>query len=86
MVFAIVAAGTSSPAKARSSADNVPDHHGDSGYRPPYAAIVLDANSGRILHASNPDSLRHPASITKLMTLSLPREQLDAVKLKLHSR
>src|SRR5262249_59373110 len=57
-----------------------------SSYEPPYADIVVDGNSGRVLHASNPDSLRHPASITKIMTLYLLFEQLEAGKLKLDSR
>jgi D-alanyl-D-alanine carboxypeptidase len=52
---------------------------------PRYADIVVDGNSGAILHASNPDSLRHPASLTKIMTLYLLFEQLDAGKLKLDS-
>jgi D-alanyl-D-alanine carboxypeptidase len=55
------------------------------GYSPPYAAIVVDANSGQTLHAANADSLRHPASITKIMTLYLLFEQLEAGKLKLTS-
>src|SRR5215467_14480639 len=59
-------------------------HHG--GYSPPYADIVVDANSGQVLHASNADALRHPASITKVMTLYLLFEQLEAGKLKLDSR
>src|SRR5262252_8721889 len=54
-------------------------------YSPPYAAIVVDGNSGRVLHAANPDSLRHPASITKIMTLYLLFEQLEAGKLRLDS-
>jgi D-alanyl-D-alanine carboxypeptidase len=53
------------------------------GYRPPYAAFVVDANSGQILHADNADSLRHPASLTKIMTLYLLFEQLEAGRLKL---
>src|ERR1043165_6169365 len=55
-------------------------------YNPPYAAIVVDANSGRVLHEANPDSLRHPASLTKIMTLYLLFEQLEAGKLRLDSR
>src|SRR5246127_4534564 len=55
------------------------------GYSPAYADIVVDANSGQVLHASNPDALRHPASITKIMTLYLLFEQLEAGKLKLAS-
>jgi D-alanyl-D-alanine carboxypeptidase len=54
-----------------------------SSYSPAYAAIVVDANSGNVLHASNPDALRHPASLTKIMTLYLLFERLEAGKLKL---
>jgi len=49
----------------------------------PYADIVVDANSGNVLHATNPDARRHPASLTKIMTLYLLFEQLEAGKLKL---
>jgi D-alanyl-D-alanine carboxypeptidase len=55
-------------------------------YNPPYAAIVVDANSGSILHGANPDALRHPASLTKIMTLYLLFEQVEAGKLRLDSR
>ena len=51
-------------------------------YNPPYAAIVVDANSGKTLHASNADSLRHPASLTKIMTLYLLFERMEAGKLR----
>src|SRR5262249_34825081 len=49
----------------------------------PYSDIVVDANSGTVLHSTNPDSRRHPASLTKIMTLYLLFEQLEAGKLKL---
>jgi D-alanyl-D-alanine carboxypeptidase len=52
----------------------------------PYADIVVDANSGTVLHATNPDARRHPASLTKIMTLYLLFEQLEAGKLKLDSQ
>ena len=52
---------------------------------PRYSDIVVDGNSGAVLHASEPDALRHPASLTKIMTLYLLFEQLDAGKLKLDS-
>src|SRR5205807_2743497 len=61
-------------------------HSSHRGYSPPYADIVVDANSGQVLHAANADVLRHPASITKIMTLYLLFEQLEAGKLKLDSR
>ena len=52
----------------------------------PYADIVVDANSGNVLHSTNPDAQRHPASLTKIMTLYLLFEQLEAGKLKLDSQ
>jgi D-alanyl-D-alanine carboxypeptidase len=55
------------------------------GYGPPYAAMVVDANTGKTLYAENEDALRHPASITKVMTLYLLFEQLDRGKLRLDS-
>src|SRR5947209_14266036 len=51
----------------------------------PYADIVVDANNGAVLHATNPDALRHPASLTKIMTLYLLFERLEAGKLTLDS-
>ena len=50
---------------------------------PPYSSIVVDGNSGAVLQSSNPDALRHPASLTKVMTLYLLFERLDAGKIKL---
>ncbi|MEM9852926.1 MAG: D-alanyl-D-alanine carboxypeptidase family protein [Pseudomonadota bacterium] len=35
----------------------------------PYAAMVMDARSGEVLHARNADTRLHPASLTKMMTL-----------------
>jgi len=52
-------------------------------YRPPYAAIVIDDNSGEVMHAQSADDPRHPASLTKIMTLYLLFEQLEAGKIKL---
>src|SRR5262249_30782091 len=55
-------------------------------FNPPYADILVDDNSGQVLHETNPDSPRHPASLTKVMTLYLLFEQLEAEKLSLNSR
>jgi D-alanyl-D-alanine carboxypeptidase len=52
----------------------------------PYSDIVIDANSGHVLHETNPDARRHPASLTKIMTLYLLFEQLEGGKLKLDSQ
>jgi len=35
----------------------------------PYAAYVMDARTGEVLHARNADTRLHPASLTKMMTL-----------------
>jgi D-alanyl-D-alanine carboxypeptidase len=55
----------------------------ESGYSPPFASIVVDANTGKTLDEKNADSLRHPASLTKIMTLYLLFERLEAGKMKL---
>jgi D-alanyl-D-alanine carboxypeptidase len=54
-------------------------------YNPAYAAIVVDANRGSVLHSSNSDALRHPASLTKVMTLYMLFEQLESKRLTLDS-
>src|SRR3979490_344260 len=54
-------------------------------YSPPYSAIVVDANSGKTLHEASADNLRHPASLTKIMTLYLLFERLESGKIKLNS-
>ena len=36
---------------------------------PKYAAMVMDARSGEILHSENANKRLHPASLTKMMTL-----------------
>ncbi|MET0606257.1 MAG: D-alanyl-D-alanine carboxypeptidase [Beijerinckiaceae bacterium] len=54
-------------------------------YAPPTASMVVDAKTGRVLHASNPDAVRHPASITKVMTLYLLFEQLERGRFNLAS-
>jgi D-alanyl-D-alanine carboxypeptidase len=57
------------------------DHVG--GYAPPTASMVIDGNSGTVLEESNPDALRHPASLTKVMTLYLLFERLETGKIRL---
>lgn len=52
---------------------------------PKFAAITVDARTGKILHAENADSIRHPASLTKMMTLYILFEELKAGRLTLKS-
>ncbi|HLG81095.1 MAG TPA: serine hydrolase [Bradyrhizobium sp.] len=59
-------------------------HDSDDGdYSPKFSSIIVDGNSGAVLEANSPDGLRHPASLTKMMTLYLLFERLDAGKMKL---
>ncbi len=51
-----------------------------------YSDIVIEARTGRILRATNADSLRHPASLTKMMTLYITFQALEAGKLSLDQR
>jgi D-alanyl-D-alanine carboxypeptidase len=51
-----------------------------------YAAMVVDANSGRVLFSRNAESSRFPASLTKMMTLYVLFEELDAKRVTLKSR
>jgi len=52
---------------------------------PRYASIVVDATTNVTLREANADGLRHPASLTKIMTLYLLFERLESGKLKLNS-
>jgi D-alanyl-D-alanine carboxypeptidase len=40
----------------------------------PYAAVVVDARTGEVLHSRNADTRLHPASLTKMMTLYIAFE------------
>jgi len=40
-----------------------------SAWAAPYAAMVVDARSGKVLYSRNADTRLHPASLTKMMTL-----------------
>ena len=78
IVTAVVAIGID-PADARQRRKR-------SSYNPPYASIVVDANTGAVLQATNADSTRYPASLTKIMTLYLLFERLESGQIKLSSR
>jgi D-alanyl-D-alanine carboxypeptidase len=58
-------------------------HEARESYSPQFSSIIVDGNSGAVLTSNNPDGSRHPASLTKIMTLYLLFERLDAGKMKL---
>jgi D-alanyl-D-alanine carboxypeptidase len=63
---------------------NVRHHHESrESYSPAFSSIIVDGNSGATLSSNNPDASRHPASLTKIMTLYLLFERLDSGKMKL---
>src|SRR5690348_6252010 len=51
-----------------------------------YASIVIDMDTHKVLHSREADEERHPASLTKVMTLYLVFDALDSGKLKLNER
>ncbi len=53
------------------------------GYEPKNTAIVMDARTGEVLYSLRGDSLRYPASVTKVMTMYLAFEALAAGRLHL---
>lgn len=47
---------------------------------PRYAAMVVDGHTGKVLYSRNGDALRYPASLTKIMTLYLLFDYMEAGK------
>ena len=62
-IAACLMAGLAAPARAQIGSDR-------------YSSIVIDARSGQVLSAANPDAPRFPASLTKMMTLYMVFEAL----------
>lgn len=51
-----------------------------------YAAIVVDANTGRVLYERNAQDPRYPASLTKMMTLYMLFEAIDDGRISLDTQ
>ena len=49
----------------------------------PYAAMVMDARTGEVLHSRNADTQLHPASLTKMMTLWIAFEAVERGEISL---
>ncbi len=52
----------------------------------PYAAMVIDARSGEVLHSRNADTRLHPASLTKMMTLYIAFEAVENGEISLDTK
>ena len=51
----------------------------------PYAAVVMDARTGKIYHSRNADTRLHPASLTKMMTLYVAFQAIEQNEISLDS-
>ena len=49
----------------------------------PYAAMVMDARTGEVLHSRNADTRLHPASLTKMMTLYIAFQAVERGEISL---
>ena len=49
----------------------------------PYAAMVMDARTGEVLHSRNADTQLHPASLTKMMTLYIAFQAVERGEISL---
>ncbi|SFR08994.1 serine hydrolase [Poseidonocella sedimentorum] len=56
------------------------------GQAAPYAAMVMDARTGEVLHSRNADTRLHPASLTKMMTLYVVFEAVEHGELSLDQK
>jgi len=52
---------------------------------PQFSALTIDARNGKVLYAKNIDGIRHPASLTKMMTLYILFQEMGSGKLNLNS-
>ena len=52
----------------------------------PYAAMVVDARSGEVLHSRNADTRLHPASLTKMMTLYVVFDAVERGEISLDTK
>jgi D-alanyl-D-alanine carboxypeptidase len=73
LIAAMAFAAISAPAAAQ----NVPRA---------FAGIAVDAKTGKVLYQDHANDLRYPASLTKVMTLYILFQELEAGRLKLDSK
>lgn len=52
----------------------------------PYAAYVIDARSGEVLHSRNAETRLHPASLTKMMTLYIAFQAIQRGEISLDTK
>lgn len=79
LVIVMVLAVTTADANARKRTKNdlIPDPK-------KYAALVIHADTGMVLHEKNADKPRYPASLVKMMTLYLTFEAIQSKKIDIN--
>lgn len=78
LVFAVLAVALAAPSEAMAAKRKA-------AAAPKYAALVIEAESGTVLFERYPDAKRYPASLTKMMTLYLLFDELEAGRLTIGS-
>lgn len=73
----LIAAMAFASASAPAAAQNVPRA---------FAGIAVDAKTGQVLYQDHANDLRYPASLTKVMTLYILFQELEAGRLRLDSK
>ena len=84
MLAIVLSASTADAARKKKKKRVV--HRAPVVYVEKFAAIVVDASSGRVLFEKMAQEKRYPASLTKMMTLYLLFEQIDKGKISLSTQ
>ena len=84
MLAIVLTASTADAARKKKKKRVV--HRAPVVYVEKFAAIVVDASSGRVLYEKMSSEKRYPASLTKMMTLYLLFEQIDKGNLSLSTQ
>lgn len=74
------------PAKQAKQATKAGKQKQQQAAEPKQAAIVVDANTGQVLHAQSADEPRFPASLTKMMTIYMLFGEIERGRLTFQSR
>jgi D-alanyl-D-alanine carboxypeptidase len=84
-IIALVMFAASQAEAARHPRYHAHAHHAAVGFAPALVSesIVIDVETGQVLSQVNPDAITYPASLTKMMTLYLTFEALNAGRLRL---